>query len=478
MTSGKKITITLISLAMFILLSLFFFIAEYRDKINQASITRQQLSLLETFDIFTNTDERLRQLLNNSNRQAWLHLAKLHANNSADTAYQLAEYFHQHQQIQAAQLWYRLAIRQHHTPARIALASSYFAQQQYSAIKPLLLPIIANADALALLYELALYQGDVSFIENYKKQLAQGNSAALYLELKKFSVFDSKSVQSVNTENSVSKLSCFIDVQFFATNLTGLRHAEQLISVFEQHRLAKFICLKAPKYIAVDTVKCSNLAHEKIACKATVWMNRKAINARYLALVVAEGGANVDNGILYLDQNDDIDVLVHELSHLIGFVDEYPLPAQHQRCQQLQQSPFAHNLVVLPEYYQGDRASVRAKVLSQVPWRSLIKDTTAILSRHQKGWQLLTPTKYQDEVGLFPAKSCDKHSEIQAFKPLTQRTKLQYFEMTFPAAYIDIFRLAPKRFLMPSYHFNISRDLAVQGHYGQAREVLQSTLFE
>ena len=101
MTSGKKITITLISLAMFILLSLFFFIAEYRDKINQATITRQQLSLLETFDIFTNTDERLRQLLNNSNRQAWLHLAKLHANNSADTAYQLAEYFHQHQQIVA-----------------------------------------------------------------------------------------------------------------------------------------------------------------------------------------------------------------------------------------------------------------------------------------------------------------------------------------------------------------------------------------
>ncbi|KXJ55352.1 MAG: hypothetical protein AXW17_14190 [Colwellia sp. Phe_37] len=478
MTRGKKIIITLISLAIIILLSLFFFIADYREKVNQANITRQQLTLLETVDIFTDTNERLRQLKNAKNNQAWLHLATLHGNRSASTAYQLAEYFHQRQQIQSAQLWYKVAIRQNHIQARIALANNYFQQQEYAHIKPLLLPIIANAEALTILYKVALYQGDVAFITRYKNQLANSEALEFYLELEKFSVFAADSEPLTAKVSKSAALTCLIDVQLFATNLAGLRHTQQLINTFQQQHLAEFVCLNAPKYIAADIVKCLHQADEKITCRANTWAQRKDINTRYLGLVVERGGANVDHGILYIDQNDSIDVLVHELSHLIGFVDEYPLPVQHQRCQQHQQEPFAHNLVVLPEFYQGDRASVRAKVLSQVPWFSLIKDTTPILSRYNQGWQLLTPKEYQNEIGLFPANSCQNQRQIQAFKPLAQRTKLQYFELIFPPTYIDILRLAANKFLMPSYHYNISRDLVELGDYDQAREVLQSTLFE
>ena len=101
-----------------------------------------------------------------------------------------------------------------------------------------------------------------------------------------------------------------------------------------------------------------------------------------------------------------------------------------------------------------------------------------MLSRYNQGWQLLTPKEYQNEIGLFPANSCQNQRQIQAFKPLAQRTKLQYFELIFPPTYIDILRLAANKFLMPSYHYNISRDLVELGDYDQAREVLQSTLFE
>lgn len=481
MSANKKIKVTiisLVSLAFIILFSLLLFITDFRGKIANATITRQQLSLLESFDLITDTKARLTELLATKSHRAWLHLAKLHANNSADTAYQLAEYYRQHNAINSAQLWYQVAIRQQHIPARIALASRYFDQKKYADIKPLLLPIIDNTQALKILYKLALHKGDMLFIKTYKDKLASGANHKFYRELEQFSVFSANSVKVISEQNIASNLSCVIDVQLFATNLTGLRHGTQLISAFEQHKLAQTICLRKPKYIAADDVNCQHQPNEKITCNATAWVRQKSINTRYLGLIVEVGGANVDNGIMYIDQADNVDVLVHELSHLVGFVDEYPLPSKHQKCQQFQQAPFAHNLVVLSEYYQGERNILRAKILSQIPWRSFIKDSTPILSKHQKGWRLSTPKKYHDEIGVFTSASCDKQNAIQAFKPLAQRTKLQYFELVFPDTYIDIMLLAPRRYLMPSYHFNVSRDLVEKGDYSKAREVLEVTLFD
>jgi hypothetical protein len=471
----------LISLVIVILLSLFFFIADYREKIANAEITRQQLSLLETFDVFTNTDERLVKLLANGNNQAWLHLAKYHADTSANTAYQLGEYFLNLQQVVAAQLWYQEAIRQQHNGARLALSNIYFDRQQYADIKPLLLPILTDEKALALLYELALYQGDLGFIHAYKSKLAQGSNALLFNELDFFSVFSQKVEQATNKQNieqiSAQNSACSVDVQLFATNLAGLRHGQQLMSSFKHHKLAKYICLQTPIYIAENTVNCQHLATEKISCNASVWMSRTDINTRYLGVIVEQGKANVDNGIMYLDQQDNLDVLVHELSHFIGFVDEYPLPKQHQKCQEFQQAPFAHNLVVIADFYQGERDMLRAGILSQVPWRSLIKDSTPILSKHQQGWKLATPIEYKNEIGLFTAASCHINSVTQAFKPLYHRTKLEYFELAFPEKYLNIMTLAPKQYLMPSYHFNMSRDLTVEGKFDKASEVLQATMF-
>jgi hypothetical protein len=473
-----KTKILLISLAVIILLSLFFFINAYREKVSQATITRQQLTILERLDVFTNTQQRLAELRASDNVIAWQHLAQLHADNSADTAYQLAEYFRAHQQIKTAILWYQVAIRQHHEKSRVALANIYFEQHQFDKIKPLLLSIVRNDNALALLYKLALQQGDLAFIDAYKKRLAQSENTALFRELVKFSVFASNSTPKLVAENITQKASCLVDVQLFATNLAGLQHAEQLISAFGQHSLANYICLATPKYIAANALKCQHRPSDKISCNATIWFEQGGIKTRYVGVIVDRGGANVDNGIMYIDQQDNLDVFIHELSHFIGFVDEYSLPSQHQKCQRVQQTPFAHNLVVLPDSYQGSRAEVRELILSQVPWRSLIKNSTPILTKHGQGWQVATPKEYQNEIGLFTSASCNKSAEIQAYKPVMQRTKLEYFELHFPQRYLDIINLAPREYLMPSYHFNVSRDWARQGDYVKAREILKAIEFE
>lgn len=469
----KKI---LISLVVFTSLSLFFFITDYREKVANAEITRQQLSILKTLDLFINTDERLVQLLAKGNNKAWLHLAKLHGDSNANTAYQLAEYFRREKQITSAELWYRVAVRQQHVAARIALANIYFKQQQYADIKPLLLPIVGNDNALAMLYKIALYQGDLAFIAEHKNRLAQGGNIGLYNELEQFSVFSESQEQTKSEEkleytieqniehnikqNIKQNSACSIDLQLFATSLKGLRHGQQLMSAFEHHKLAKYICLRTPKYIPAEAINCLHGVSENISCNTSVWITRNDINTRYLGVIVEQGGANVDHGIMYIDQDDNLDVLIHELSHFIGFVDEYPLPKQHQKCQQVQQRPFAHNLVVLPDFYQGEREKLRASILSQVPWRNLIKHSTPILSKYKQGWTLATPVTYQNEIGLFTTASCNKQRKTQAFKPLASRTKLEYFELYFPEIYLNIIELAPKLFLMPNYHFNLKRDLA------------------
>jgi hypothetical protein len=103
---------------------------------------------------------------------------------------------------------------------------------------------------------------------------------------------------------------------------------------------------------------------------------------------------------------------------------------------------------------------LRTSILSQVPWRNLIKHSTPILSKYQQGWTLGTPVTYQNEIGLFTTASCNKQRKTQAFKPLASRTKLEYFELYFPEIYYNIIELAPHIFLMPNYHFNLKRDSA------------------
>lgn len=480
----KTIIKLIISLVILILLSLFFLIFTYTKKLNTAEVTRQELSVLESFDMFmvTNTDERLAQFRANNNIKAWVHLAQLHADKSPNTAYQLGRYFLSNNNTRLATLWFKSAIRQNNIDARLALANIYFDEQHYLAIKPLLLPIITNEKALVALYKLALYQGDLTFINSYKSELAQGDNAIFYQELAQYSVFEELNEFGLNHKtvaNNISALpTCLVDVQLFSTNLTGLRYANTLIELFGEHRMSKYICLAKPKYISTQAVNCQHRLSEKISCDASIWGKRKDITTRYIGLIVEHGKANVDHGIMYIDQNDTLDVLIHELSHFIGFVDEYPLPTQHQKCQQVQKAPFAHNLVVLDKSYQGDRQVIRESILSQVPWRSLIKDSTPILSRNKEGWQLATPIAYKGKVGMFSANTCRHRNDFQAYKPIAERTKLEYYELALPDVYESTMRLAPREYLMPSYHYNISKNLVEQGEFSEAIEVLQLTLFD
>jgi hypothetical protein len=83
------------------------------------------------------------------------------------------------------------------------------------------------------------------------------------------------------------------------------------------------------------------------------------VTTRYIAIMLPKGGANVHFGMLYFDAKDSIDVIEHEISHLLGFVDEYPLGKGHSKCRTSQQQISAQNIAVLQNGYQGERSAIR-----------------------------------------------------------------------------------------------------------------------
>jgi hypothetical protein len=275
-------------------------------------------------------------------------------------------------------------------------------------------------------------------------------------------------------------------LQLFATNLKHLKHVERLIKGFNlQQPLAKFVCLPPPKFISAHELSCKAEINQPIVCNEQRWkVIADKVNSRHIGLMLSVGGANVHLGMLYFDLQDTVDIFSHEVSHLLGFVDEYPLVKNHEKCQEAQQKMFSHNIAVLNTYYDGEQRAVREKVLSATPWARYIKRSTPILQPVINGltkktlWQVGTPNKYKGEVGLYEAESCQNSSKLtggysntrfSAFKPLNQRTQLRNHSSKFPPQYLDLLKSKPQTYLMPSFHYNIALALYQKGDIEQAK---------
>ena len=195
--------------------------------------------------------------------------------------------------------------------------------------------------------------------------------------------------------------------------------------------------------------------NEAIECNESIWQNKNGLtNNRFVAVLVDEGGANVNSGILYIDSHDTEEVFFHELTHLLGFIDEYPLPKNHFRCSAVQKSMFSHNIAILPRLYQGSRKVVRQKILNQLPWGKYISSHTQLVSRTTEGWKLGTLDEELDTVGAFIAESCNEKNFV-SIRALKQRTALRYFEEKFPDLYMLMLVDNPDKFLMPHFTHNV-----------------------
>ena len=410
----------------------------------------------------------------------WLTLKIKLASKEGKAAFELGQYFANKADHKESILWFKQAIRLGVEEANTSLASLYFEGGNFElAQKTLHSSVFTKDESYALLaIKIALEIGDLHYIEAHYsvlKDFAKGQD--LLQKLIRYQVIE-------NVESAVSQspsvLSCKNSIQFIATNLSDLAHSEYLIKRVSEHPLSAHFCFHPVIYQPASALQCRdpalNLHSDVIQCDESIWRDKTVpVNTRYLAVLLPQGGANVHKGILYLDRFDSVDVFLHELSHLLGFVDEYALPEEHIACVENQSQTWAYNIAVLPEYYQGKKAELRESILKLIPWRKFIHADTPILQASQKGWALGTPNTYSDKVGIFASETCARSSR-SSFKPLNIATMLTYNEVEFPALYIDLLTNTADDFRMPSYHLNVATALWLKGEEQEAErwfELLQ-----
>lgn len=402
-------------------------------------------------------------------------------------------------------MWFEQAIRLGSQKAQLLLAQFYYGQGQVVKSQRTLASLpdkLSDKDlakaVLLLRINIVIELGDVELVKilvNSNEFIFTNTKAQRLLsDIEKYSVIGKQQVfvDKVNSKdiNSVENPStCLTSLQLFATNLSHLNHIDELIKDFKvQQPLAKYVCFSTPRYISIKHLDCLAQAGEAITCDESRWQSiMKEVNTRHIGLMLKEGGANVHLGILYFDTKDSSDVFSHEVSHLLGFVDEYSLIKGHDKCQGVQQEVFSHNIAVLNRYYHGEKKEVRASVLDNIPWAESINADTPILQamhsgiRDTKYWRLGTPIKYQNAVGVYLSESCQKNTDIDnstlpnvelaysSFKPLNRHTQLRYFENDFPKEYLTMLERKPSDFLMPSFHYNIALSLHQQGHLSKVK---------
>jgi len=442
--------------------------------------------------------------------QRWQKLAKKLAKNNGEVAYLLADFYLNEEyadkkfssQPEQAILWYQQAIRLNYAKASIALADLYFHQGNVLTAQNLLAKLQVmefpqfyrdgvTIQVIILMTKIAISSGDIELVNSLLLKFslllqADKVGASLLSVLEKYQVLPLTGDENIKRDNSY--ITCPNSIQIFATNLLHLAQVEQLVKRFKHQPLNDLVCFSPVRYLPLSTLSCSTALDSVILCdESKLDEVADSVTSRYVAIMLPKGGANVHFGMLYFDALDSIDVVEHEISHLLGFIDEYPLAKGHVKCRTSQQQVSAQNIAVLPNSYQGERSDIREKVLKQLAWAAQIKKSTPILHLKDKGsqkihhWQLGTPEKFKQEVGLFRAPTCDNNSAKQqnifnAFKPLAHRTKLQYDELNFPKQYIALLQNNSVQFRMPSFHYNIALAYYQQHDMEQATAWLEQAV--
>lgn len=236
--------------------------------------------------------------------------------------------------------------------------------------------------------------------------------------------------QLMNTETE-----CTVRIQPIATSLLSMKKIQQHVTDYNNDsRLSELpMCFNRPIWVDDQLLACSGnwRGQQRLGCNLTS-LDEKLNPSKFTHLLVVadRGKANVNQGVIYLDLADNYDVLVHELAHLVGFVDEYPLSdaVAEQVCYQGVDAP---NLIIKDVGGQQN-------------------DYTDVESMDLSYWQ-----QFDLPIRLSAARTCNNHL-LQAYKPASKLTFMEYYDTAYiPPIYLVMWqsRLVNKEGVVPAYQY-------------------------
>lgn len=372
------------------------------DDVYWSDVLVQLASPEVLFELAMTTESQLR-------RQKWLRLSA--DKGHAPSQFEYATFVTRSRDKEA---WLLAAAKQEYLAAVIALAKFYLQRQEFDKVLEWL-PLAAQQDAssarkLAILYwQLEKPELAQEFFSLAAEMADQQAADYLY-------VLDNFQPLGLDQlwQQAATQV-CTQQVQFVATSLSSMVQALAFKKKFEDDKRLQSldICISQAVWLQANTLDCSaNFKQQgRLGCDLTDMSKRRdRPNFTHLVIFDRHGKANVNNGVMYLDQMDPYSVFVHELAHFAGFVDEYALPialAEHH-CYAMQ----APNLIHL----RGIRYQPYERKLQ---------------------WQQLAP---ESGLDIAPSATCD-NTDIKSYKPSSRMTFLQYHDVEYiPSLYIALWQ--------------------------------------
>ncbi len=409
----------------------------------------------------------------------WLSAMQKLAYKEGNAAIDLAVYFGKKNRDKYL-YWLNVAAKNHSLDAVEKLADFYYGESDYVKALAIIDDQVVASDSLRLLKAKLLLATEKTeqLPELYQQFSDPQVRDPLFKQLSRYAVFEqiknkNRSLDSLdipsNDKNyhNVYQKSCRQKITLVATNFEDLSHLDNVLIQLSEHKLGHYICADNVIYQPLSKLNCQYEPEQPIMCDEQYWRTQKPmIESEYIGVMLPTGGANVHFGIMYFDRQDSFQVFTHELSHLLGFVDEYKVPSSHVVCQE-PSGIKGLNASLLPSYYpkafketfgSPSQEKLRSNILSKLAWKESIHETTRLMQDGGERWVIGTPEYDKDKVGLFISETCDVN-RLASFKPLHQLTSLRNTDVDMPSEYLSLLANSDNQYVMPPYYYNVALSL-------------------
>jgi hypothetical protein len=207
--------------------------------------------------------------------------------------------------------------------------------------------------------------------------------------------------QSITLYNQTN---CADKVLLAAIDLTSFNAATTLKHNFDkQYSLP--ICLSEPVYFDQTQIKCSNFPAARLSCHITDNRALEQYSFDKLVIVGEKGIANASGNSVRIHAGQSEKVLLHELMHLYGFIDEYPL-----------------------------RKTLADKLCNVEAITQIGKNILVVPGTQNRQNQI----SYQGQL-WFKTHTCD-YADGVAYKPTLETTNLELLDLAVPQLYLSILK--------------------------------------
>jgi tetratricopeptide (TPR) repeat protein len=367
-------------------------------------------------------------------------------------------------------MWMQQSAEAGYEPAIISMAKFIFESEDNSeAIIWLKKAAEFDASSAFKLANLYWNEGKTESAEIYFDKAAKQDFASAKIALQVIRLHKMEPLLSLLTV-PVQGPNCAQTIQFVATTLVSFIQASAFQDQFEKDkRLADLpLCVLPPIWLQKDSLACSNNFENaaRLGCDLYPLSQLKTpLSFTHMIIFAEQGKANVNNGVMFLDQSDKYSVFVHELAHFAGFVDEYALPDDLANYHCGKNSAPNLLLLPLPEVLvkrggaldrEGEIKTQKTLAVSKlsINEEAQLSATKAIKSRYlpsarEHNWQRALDAHNELQVlesntpvlhHIARSRTC-KNTEYESFKPTQQMTFLEYHDVpNIPKVYRTLWR--------------------------------------